>query len=170
MANGGGGTILLGVDDSGRPRGLADPKGTLSIAHAIIHEELEPAPPVSHRLVRTEAHDSLLVLFVESAGEPVRLAFADHQNQYVRVNDHNQPVRSLPAHVHEPRARRAGRLDAKTRARFETVASGHTRVTAAAYSKACNISLRAARRDLCALQKAFLVCEVAPGIYEFVGE
>jgi predicted HTH transcriptional regulator len=168
LANTGGGAILVGVDDDGSVRGLTDPQTVALEIEALAALLLDPVPTLEFSL-GTHEGKRLLVARVLPSPRPVRLAFEDTA-AYARVNDRNLAVGKVSPAAGRPPAARRHLVDAAVRQRFERIEQSNTRFTREEYARACNVSGRQARRDISALEKAFLVIEVERGIFEVLEE
>jgi hypothetical protein len=174
LANGGGGTIVVGVDDAGHAVGTEDPEAVRRELHRVAGHLLDPPPHVTFETLRSEA-GPIVLAHVAPTPVAIRTPFSDDKTTYVRVNDRNVPVAShgrgslrLPGG--QSAAQRLDAMDRAVRERFARAKRRSGSFGAVEYARRNNVSLRTARRDIRALGDAFLVVETSPGVYEALEE
>lgn len=177
LANAGGGTIAVGVDDDGKAVGLLRASEVALTVQDIARTRLDPSPSLSTRTVSSDAGEILLIRVEPGGAAPVRPALAAGGATYLRVNDRNVPLEggrralaAAAAHGGKPVGDRLATLEPRVRTRLERVLQHSARFTAVEYAARCNVSIRTARRDIRRLAAAFLAVEVAPGVYEVPGD
>lgn len=179
LANSGGATILVGVDDTRHVVGVPNPCEARSLVEQVAREELDPQPELAFEVINAGDKRVLAIRVAAPPAiepgltAPVALVYEKACSLVARVNDHLQPLTRLPDQAQAPRSERIASLPLATRARYLTVlaAAEHTgqdRLRVAQYARRCNVSLRTARRDIVALCQAFLLVPVGGGLYELV--
>ena len=168
LANAGGGSVLVGVEDDGTVCGVSEPAAVAHEVAALAALLLDPVPPLEQSFVSRGGREVLIVR-VAPAVRTVYLAFEDTP-AYVRVNDRNLPAGSVLKEAGRTREVRLQALGGAVRRRFENVVKKERRFTPKEYAKTCNISGRQARRDIVSLERAFLVVEVERGLLEALDE
>lgn len=173
MANSGGGTILVGVTDDGRVRGVEQPEHAAAEVRSIAWALVDP-PAQLHLMQAThEGRDVLVVEVAAANGPAVRLVLENTRRTYLRVNDQARPAHGSAAFPNGGRGmmgieeRMAG-LEKTVRNRFRQASKAQERFSVREYARLCNTSERRARRDLTALASCFLVAEIERNLYEVV--
>lgn len=173
LANAGGGTIAVGVDDTGHPVGVEDPAAVRLGLSQVARGLLDPPPHVTFETLRSET-GPIVLAHVAASPVPIRTDLSDNTT-YVRVNDRNVPVPSGGRHFvglpgGQSAAERLQALDRAVRERFGRAKRRSGSFGVVDYARRNNVSLRTARRDIRSLRDAFLVVETSPGVYEVLEE
>ncbi len=157
FANGEGGTLLVGVRDTGEIAGITNPKEVRTELKRLA-AELEPPQKISAR-TRTQDGLTILEVHVSACTEPVAVRRADEELvMYVREGSSSRQASREEARALARVTGGSARLDATGRRLLTEIAKAKA-PTLASIAKASRMGARTARRGLVPLIQAGLVLE-----------
>lgn len=160
LANGTGGTIWIGVDDTGCACGLRDVEATVLTLEAIAREELDPPLELTLSRVRAGGLQLLRVEVPVAAGGLVEVVAKGERRVYVRDGTNSRPASQAEVRALARSRDTKVRIDAESR-RLLTALAGCQAPTRSELGRKARFGTKALKRALTNLLQAGLVLERA---------